>query len=213
MRCSFVEILMISLATSAAADELTPLRLQESDIGKLPAGWTAARTGEGDGSLWKVVRDERAPGGSGLALEQAAKGPKPLFNLCVADSPKLSDLEMTVDFRPVSGEIDQGGGLVWRYQDHLNYYIARFNPLERNFRVYKVLQGRRTQLATQEDLELAEGWRRMKIVQAGPAIECYLDGKKYLEVRDESIIKPGNAGLWTKADAVTRFANLKIIVK
>jgi hypothetical protein len=213
MRSSVVGLLVVLLVTSAAAEEFSPLRLQESDIGKLPQGWTSASTGEGEGSVWKVVRDESVPGGKGLALEQTAKGPKPLFHLCVTDAPKPSDLEMTVDFRPVSGGIDQGGGLVWRYQDHQNYYIARFNPLEKNFRVYKVLQGKRTQLATQEDLELGDGWHQIKIVQAGTSIECYLDGKKHLEVHDESISRSGNVGLWTKADAVTRFANLKITVK
>ena len=29
-----------------------------------------------------------------------------------------------------------------------NYYVARFNPLEDNFRLYKVLAGKRIQLAT-----------------------------------------------------------------
>ena len=36
--------------------------------------------------------------------------------------------------------MDQGGGPVWRYQDANNYYIARMNPLEDNYRVYKVVE-------------------------------------------------------------------------
>ena len=33
-------------------------------------------------------------------------------------------------------ERDQGGGSIWRAQDRDNYYIARWNRLEDNFRVY-----------------------------------------------------------------------------
>lgn len=46
--------------------------------------------------------------------------------------------------------IDQGGGVVWRARDSKNYYIARYNPLENNFRVYKVEAGRRVQLGTSD---------------------------------------------------------------
>ncbi len=40
--------------------------------------------------------------------------------------------------RAHTGKEDQGGGLIWRRRDANNYYIARYNPLERNFRVYYV---------------------------------------------------------------------------
>ena len=34
--------------------------------------------------------------------------------------------------------------MVWRAKDKKNYYICRYNPLEDNFRVYKVVDGERT---------------------------------------------------------------------
>ena len=44
--------------------------------------------------------------------------------------------------KATAGRIDQGGGVVWRYQDAKNYYICRYNPLEDNLRVYKIVDGR-----------------------------------------------------------------------
>jgi hypothetical protein len=41
---------------------------------------------------------------------------------------------------------------VWGYQDANNYYLARLNPLEDNYRVYKVVAGQRIQLETREQL-------------------------------------------------------------
>ena len=105
---------------------------EDADVGKLPPGWTAAKTGKGDGSVWKIVDDKTAPGGAHV-LAQVAKGPGPLFNLCVADDAKLQDLEFSIAFKAVDGKVDQGGGVVWRYLDASNYYIARFNPLRTTF--------------------------------------------------------------------------------
>ena len=113
--------------------------------------------------------------------------------------------------KAVKGQKDQGGGLVWRYKDNNNYYIARMNPLEDNFRVYKVVAGKRTQLATQEDLKVPVGeWHRIKIEQEGDHIECCLDGKKYLDAKDSTFMEAGKIGLWSKADAQSHFDDLRV---
>jgi hypothetical protein len=49
----------------------------------------------------------------------------------------------------------------------------------------------------------------LRAVQKGGDIRCYLDGKLYLEVKDETFSQAGKIGLWTKADAQTSFAELK----
>ena len=65
-------------------------------------------------------------------------------------------------------DVDQGGGIVWRYQDANNYYVARVNPLEENFRVYKVIAGQRKQLGTKEGLKAETGkWHTITIRHAG----------------------------------------------
>ena len=129
-----------------------------------------------------------------------------MFNLCVADEPSLKDVEVLVAFKAVKSQKDQGGGIVWRYQDANNYYIARMNPLEDNYRVYKVIAGKRIQLETKEDLKVpVNEWHDLKIKQVGNRIECFLDGKKYLDVTDDAIQKAGRVGLWTKADAQSHF--------
>src|SRR3954466_12529671 len=96
--------------------------------GKLPAGWSAAKTGEGPGSVWKVVAT-----GAGRALGQtSSEGPNTLFNLCVVEGAKHADVDLSVRVKAISGEKDRGGGLVWRYRDKNNYYVCRWNPLENN---------------------------------------------------------------------------------
>jgi hypothetical protein len=195
---------------TAGADPAVLFHFTEANAGKLPAGWHAARTGKGEGSVWKVVADRTTPSKSGYALAQTAESPRALFNLCVADRPGLRDVELRVAFKAMKGKDDQGGGLVWRYRDADNYYVARMNPLEDNFRVYKVVAGKRIQLDTKEGLKVPAGeWHTLSVKHVGDTIECSLDGTKYLQAKDNAIPAAGRVGLWTKADAQTRFDGLR----
>jgi Domain of Unknown Function (DUF1080) len=205
-------LLAVSVAAGmTAADEPKVFTFAKADLGKVPAGWKAAQTGKGEGSVWKVVEDKTAPSKSGFALAQTAQGPSPLFNLCVAEDASFKDVVITVAFKADAGKIDQGGGVVWRYADANNYYIARFNPLEDNYRVYKVVDGKRVQLATKEDLKAPAGeWHTLSVTMTGDAITCSLNGAKHLEAKDDTFAKAGKVGLWTKADAQTSFDNFQV---
>ncbi len=178
----------------------------QDDLGHVPQGWTVAKTGRGEGSAWKVVADPTAPSKTGRVLAQTAKSPDHVFNLCVVDDSNYRDVEIEVAFKAVRGQVDQGGGVVWRYRDANNYYIARMNPLEDNFRVYKVVNGRRKQLASKGGLRIPAGqWHTLEIECEGNEIECSLDDKELLEARDDTFRQAGKVGLWTKADARTYF--------
>lgn len=207
-------VALVGMAVQAADDKVQSITFEKGEVGKLPKGWTVDKTGKGDGSVWKIVEDKTAPSKKGQVLVQTAEGPGPLFNLCVLDDSSFKDGEVSVAFKALKGKADQGGGLVWRYQDANNYYVARFNPLEDNFRLYKVVAGKRIQLATKEDLTAKAGeWHTLSIKMTGDQIECSLDGKRQLEAKDDTIQKAGKVGLWTKADAQTAFDDLKITTK
>lgn len=213
-RFALLALLGVIPMAFAADDKARTFTFGKDDVNKVPKGWTAAKTGEGDGSVWKVVADDTAPSKKGFVLAQAAESPKALFNLCVLDDSSFKDGEISVAWKAVKGKVDQGGGLVWRYQDPNNYYIARFNPLEDNFRLYKVVAGKRFQLATKEELIAKAGeWHTLSVKMSGDQIDCSLDGKKLLEAKDATFDKAGKVGLWSKADAQTYFDDLKITSK
>jgi hypothetical protein len=202
---------LLSSALVGAEDKQRTLLFGKGDLGKVPTGWKADKTGKGEGSKWEVVADDTTPSKSGFALAQMAESPGSMFNLCVADDTDYKDVEISVAFKANKGKNDQGGGIVWRYQDANNYYICRMNPLEDNFRVYKVTDGKRSPEFQNADVKVKAGeWHTIKVKQAGDHIECFLDGKKYLDVKDASITKSGKVGLWTKADAQTSFDDFKV---
>jgi hypothetical protein len=204
-------IVVLTVSAFLAAADPPGWKLTKDSLGKLPPGWAAAKTGNGEGSVWKVVADDTAPTKSGIALAQTAAGPNALFNLCVMQDGNYKDVELRVNFKAVKGDKDQGGGFVWRYQDANNYYVARFNPLEDNYRFYHVIDGKRTQLVTKEEIKIPTGtWHTLAVKHVGDKIECFLDGKKEFEATDKTIQKPGKVGLWTKADAQTHFDDFRV---
>jgi len=152
---------------------------------------------------WKVHKVEDH------SILELTKKSNQYFNLCFTKELDFLNGTLSVKFRANSGHVDQGGGLMWRVQDKDNYYVARFNPLEDNFRFYIVHDGMRSELAS-ADIKLTSGWHSMKIVQKGAHFEGYLDGKKLLNYEDTQLQKSGGVGVWTKADALTSFDDLNI---
>jgi hypothetical protein len=200
-----VPLLVVAAVAVAQEPKAGNHDFEGDKVGSVPKGWVVAKTGAGEGSVWKVVEDKTAPKGPKV-VAQTAISPKAMFNLCVADATSFKDVEITVSFKAVDGGIDQGGGVLWRYKDANNYYVARMNPLEDNYRLYKVVDGKRSQLATKEELIVEQGkWHTLSITMKGDAITCSLDGKKHLEVKDTTFTAAGKVGLWTKADANTYF--------
>ncbi|MBI4604501.1 MAG: DUF1080 domain-containing protein [Planctomycetes bacterium] len=194
-----IGVLLVGVAFSAAGERKS-WNFDTGTPGGLPAGFTQ-EVGE-----WKIAADETAPS-KGQVLAQAAKSSGPTFNLALVKESDYQDLELSVKMKAISGEVDQGGGLVWRAKDKGNYYIVRYNPLEDNFRVYKVVDGRRTQLGS-ADSDSLPGWHEIRVTMNGDHIECYFDGKKALDVKDATLKGSGKIGLWTKADAQTHFDDL-----
>jgi hypothetical protein len=169
------------------------------EVGKLPADWTAAV------SSWMIAAD-----GSDKAMKQAGKSDGDRFNICVQNKLKLQNLEMEVRIKALEGEEDQGGGVVWRYQDARNYYITRANPLENDFRVYKVVNGNRKQMQS-ANVKMQKGkWYDIKVVTNGKQIDCFYNGQKLLSRADDTFSNAGLVGFWSKADAVSLFDDLKI---
>lgn len=117
--------------------------------------------------------------------------------------------EITKIEKEVEGE-DPGGGPIWRAKDADNYYVSRWNPLENNFRVYYVKDGRRVQLAT-ADIKTDPGkWHEIEIEHVGNNIVAEFDDEKVIEIEDSTFSQGGMVGLWTKADASTAFDDFEV---
>ena len=178
--------------------------------GEIAGGFLNQLTGKGGPGKWEVIKDDTATSTPNVIAQTSLAYFGYHFSMAVNENEVYDDFELIVKFKGVAGEEDQGGGPVWRYQDNNNYYIARANPLEDNFRVYKVVDGKRIQMDSAR-LKVTSGeWHTIKVVARKDQIQCFYDGQPHLEVKDDTFQKAGRVGLWTKADAVTYFDDLEV---
>ena len=171
---------------------------EEDPVGATPRGFVGAE------GRWEVVQTPE-----GRVLAQTASNPDKTFNVALVAGTEAADVALSVRVRAGEGVEDRGGGLVWRARDARNYYIARWNPLEDNFRVYKVVDGVRTMFQDAPAPRRA-GWRTVGVVMTGDHITCTLDGVKLLDLRDPTFREAGRVGVWSKADARSFFDDLRV---
>lgn len=179
-------------------------------VGKTPPGWTFAMTSGRTPPRWEVVPDHTAPT-QPYVLAQVSKDPTDdRFPLAILDGVTLRDGDVSVRLKPVSGREDQGGGLVWRYRDPNNYYLARANAMNKTVTVFRVQDGRRTALpSVKHDFE-ANAWSILKVSARGNRFQVYVDHRRVLEGRDAAFTGPGQVGLCTVADSVMYFDDFRV---
>jgi hypothetical protein len=170
---------------------------EKDEPGKIANGFT------NEVGQWEVAKD-----GDNHVLYQRAKNEDATFNVALVEGTSYKDIDLSVKLKAVAGEVDRGGGVVWRAKDKKNYYIARYNPLEDNFRVYKVQEGKRTQFQSAKIAGDEKKWHTLRVTMVGAKITCYLDGQKHLEAEDSTFPEAGMIGLWSKADAQSYFDDL-----
>ena len=106
-------------------------------------------------------------------------------------------------FKALSGREDQAGGVVWRWKDGDNYYVARANALENNVSLYYTTGGRPITIKYVDAPVPGNVCHTLRVEFAGKRIKVALDGKTYIDLEDTHITGGGAVGLWTKADSVT----------
>jgi hypothetical protein len=159
---------------------------------------------------WEYRQSEGASDGSGVLAQTADNLGRRAFPLALWKQHRFSDADVSVRFKPISGEIDASGGIAIRARDGDNYYIARANSLEDNIRLYTFIDGSRSQIAGTRIPAPALGeWHSLRVVAQGSRIQVYLNDTLYIDHQDETFAA-GYVGLWTKADAVTEFDDLTV---
>jgi hypothetical protein len=197
-------LLAISAAAVAAAPEGPRLAItapekisMKEDFGKENPKW---KFGAG---RWVL----RASAGRPVLAQTAETQP---WAVAILEDQKFADLDVAVRFRPISGKEDASGGLIFPAKDGRNYLVVRANALENNFRLYSVVNGRRSTLASATVTEPKLGeWHRIRVVARGRKIQAYLNDALLLD-HDDATFAGGWVGLWTKADSVTEFSDLEV---
>jgi hypothetical protein len=181
-----------------------------AQTGAAPPGFVFGRTGQGAAGRWVVQAAPDAPSGPNVLAQADTDRTDNRFPVAVADAPVMRDGTVSVRCKPVSGRVDQACGLVFRFRDADNYYIARANALEDNVRLYTVRDGRRREIASWNGRVTPRAWHELRAEVDGDRIRVSWDGRQVIEKRDTTFPEAGRVGVWTKADSYTLFDDLTV---
>lgn len=216
-RITIVSLLMLAAAVMAHAATRT-IDFSQDALDRPPKGFEFGHTAKvGTPGKWVV----QAEGTNKYLAQLDADRTSARFPVAVLADVKAVNVDLSVRFRPISGQVDQAAGLVWRYQDENNYYIVRANAREDNVVLYKVQNGKRTDLPLKGEgrtygkpSKVPSGqWGTLRVVAKGSVFEVYHNGTKLYEVEDKTFAQAGKVGVWTKADSVTYFDDLTVVTR
>jgi hypothetical protein len=189
-----------STVLAAGVSVAQVVTFDKDNAGAHPADWTCGVTGRGN-PRWTVESHPDAPSAPNVLMQSGAGD----FPWCVRTGSAVKDGFVEVKFKPLRGREDQAGGVVWRWKDGNNYYVARANALENNVSLYYTESGSRRTLKYVDAPVTANAWHLLRVEFKQTAIRVLFDGKAMIEFDDSHIAGPGAVGVWTKADSVTVF--------
>jgi hypothetical protein len=203
-----------TLAWLYAFSFLTPagkiVNFDACQIGQAPPGWTM----ESAGHAWEVRKDQTAPTQPCVLAEVSANSGANASPLAILNDLTARDADVSVRIKPISGREGVAGGVIWRYHDENNYYLARANALENTVSVFKVQNGRKTPIFTVVKHPIpANSWSILKVSVRGPRFQVFIDHRRVLEGRDSTFSSAGKVGLWTLGDSTVYFDDFRVYPK
>lgn len=222
-------LLTVSLA-AARADAKKPrvpkgktwvIDMRADTLGQAPSGAVVM------GGGWAVLEDSVAAAAAMAASPATSLPPAPprllrqrsgddavAMNWIRFTKPNLTNCEVSVRFRVVSGELDPGVGLVFQYDaKRKNGYLVRLSGAENELVAHYLLLGRRRDIKMQNmEMPPAGEWHTLGVHREGMTTSVFYDDKEVMTFRDERFTQ-GEVGLWTEDDTVADFADLKITAR
>lgn len=202
----------------SAPEDAIIFKFDADDTGAVPTGFSEGLTGGGGAVQWRVEEASDAPSGEKVLAQRSDDRTNARYPHLVRDDFSAKDVDLSMKFKTLSGQVDASGGLVFRYTDKDNYYVVRANSLEDNVVAYKTENGRRSNIGVKGrgnaygvEIDVPhQQWNALRVIVRGNMFEIFLNGRKVFEAEDSTFTEPGRIGLWTKADAVSQFDDLRV---
>lgn len=184
---------------AAEAPKTPQWTFDKQQAGKPPAGATVFA------GKWAVQGVPGAPSAPN-ALCQTGYSEYPALSL---GDKVYGDVTIETQFKAISGSGDRAAGIIFRIRDKDNYYILRANALEDNVNIYKYAGGRRRSIREGSAKVPSGTWQELRVEVQGNRIRGFLNNRQVVEASDDTF-KAGKVGLWTKADSVICFDNVRV---
>jgi hypothetical protein len=196
----------IALALASARAQIVVRTFDEDAINGPPPGFSFAVARQQPPGRWMV----RAEGSNHYVTHLADPSASGGFSFAVLDTAHPAQMRASVRLKLMEGE--RVGGLVWRYQDPENFYLASLDLRLQELALYRVVRGNRIRLDDEDELELdVAAWHSVRVVQDDDDIRVSLGGIGVIRARDRTVAEEGGrAGVWSGGGATAWFDDLRV---
>jgi pyruvate,water dikinase len=131
------------------------------------------------------------------------------FPLALAKDSEMREGTIRVEVKVIGGHIDRAGGIAFGLRSLGNYFVWRLNALEDNLVLFEYAHHKRTSRGQCAMKIESDRWYDLRVDVTDGTIRGFLDGVLLLTYKTETPLT-GYAGLWTKADSITLFRNMRL---
>lgn len=188
--------------------------------GTLPPFWTVTATRPVQPVRWEIRLDSTAPSRSNVFAQIAEGASNSEFPLAVFDKVMCHDGDLSVKFKiTTNARRNKTAGIVWRYQDPMNYYLLDFGVDESNIALYHVQNGQLRPISIPGTKQTGPGmrhelkagqWYAAKVIFRGNTFKVLFGNRQLFEAADKGLDAPGKTGLWTRGGTVAAFDDFRI---
>ena len=197
--------------TSTAAEPIT-IDFEHFETGPVPKDFTPFLEGLGKESAWQIKSEPSALSGTKVLAQTSYDQIDNRFPILVYNDVTAKNVRVAVQFKTLSGKIDQAAGIIFRFQDPDHFYVVRANALEDTMQLYRVVEGMH-HVVTSKNIHVESGkWHSLDVMIDDVHVTVFFDGQQLFDVRDETFPTAGKIGLLTKSDGVTLFDDLQVTV-
>lgn len=197
---------------SSLAEKSTTIDFEHFQTGEVPGDFTPFLGGSGKESEWQIKAEPSAVSGTKVLAQTSYDQVDYRFPLLVYNDITAKNVRVVVQFKTLSGKIDQAAGVIVRFQDPEHFYVIRADALEDTVQLYRVVKGVR-HVVTGKNVRVESGhWHSLDVLIDDAHVTAFFDGQQLFDVRDDTFTTAGKIGLSTKSDSVTLFDNLQVTV-
>ena len=217
----FIWLLGCALIGSVHAAEMR-FNFGEVPLGAAPTNYQTLLVGGGRPAVWSILMDEVPSAFAPLTDKAANHASRPVmaqtsmdgsderFPILLLSNEIFRSFKFTTRFKMVDGLTEQMAGVVFRFQNTSNYYVARASALGKNVRFYKVVNGLRSNpIGPNVDIGIG-AWHTLAVQCEGNQIAIFLDDKSIIPILGDNTFTEGRLGFVTKSDAVSYFADASV---
>lgn len=166
------------------------------------------RMSEVAAGAWQLAHHADATGARALVNLAGAPGAEPAT--AVVDDPSPRDLQIITRCKVSPDLPEQACGVVFRYRDEGNHYVARVDALGGAVTLGAVINGSERVLERAEVAAGASTWQELQVLARADRFVVELNGRRVIEVHDPTHAHAGAVGLWAPASCVAYFDELAV---